>query len=153
MNDPTLLHTTAASLLTVIEDAVAGVFAYDQSCVTVGEPGFTCDSIHVWPSLLSVVQDDCQAAQIQVQLSWAIAVCTGTDRDEECDWWNSIAPGAHAVVWQAWVGIIDAWTDGTLCGVECNNVTIGPVSPFTDGGIAAWIGTVTLDVAPTLAAS
>ena len=153
MNDPDLLHLLAEGLLSVITEGVVGAdWVPAQTCVTVGEPAPMCDSINVWVDRLAVDQN-CNAAVHRVTFGWALTLCLPVSEDDSCSWWEDQSATIHGAVWQAWVGLVDAWILGDVCGVECENVTIDPLLLSTDGNFAVWRSSITLSVSPIEAAS
>jgi len=150
MTDPTVLHTAAQSILTALEAGALDTAWEPQGCVTFGEPAYDCDSIYVWvESLDAETEAQCHIAT-RVTFRYALGICIGGEREEDCTFWETETPTASDKVWATWVGLVDAWVTGTLCAVPCTDIRAGsPLQILTnDGGVAVWSGTVTVTLSP-----
>lgn len=152
--DPTLLQTAAEDVLAVLTDAATDVgWTIARACVTVGEPGWVCDAIHVWPSAITPVQDqagpNCHIVP-RVSFSYGIGVCIGADRNEGCTFWNEHDSSVHDKVWAMEVALLQAAQIG-LCGNgRCEGrPRFDPMTLVSNQGtMVVWIGSVQIDLRP-----
>lgn len=139
------LWDAANGLAGILEAAAGEDF---ESCVTPVEPSWDCKRIHVWPGQLNTQQIKCNAA-ILPTLAYGFALCIGADKKENCAFWNKDDKTENALntVWGIYGGLIDAYSDGTLCealgGSPCSETVIGPLNTFESGDFVVYGGIVT----------
>lgn len=145
MTDPTILNTAAETLLQALTDAAAQVVGWEpHAAVAAGEPSYDCDGIYVWlTNITPDVGDGGCVVALEVELTYSLAECVGTERDE-----TSIFENASVNLDKIW-GIYATLAasccgDTSLLGANADNVELGALSlTTTDGGVTIYTGTVT----------
>lgn len=152
MTNTATLHDAASDILDALAVGALDAEWEPQTCVTFGEPAYDCDSIYVWVDSIEAVTEAQCAIAITVTFRYAIAVCIDADIEESCDFWADISATSNAKIWGTWVGLVDAWTAGTLCAVPCTDIRPGEALQIltNDGGIAVWSGTVQVTLSPVV---